>query len=151
MQLLFLLPSTIAAINEAVAVSAFTQFLGAIPSLYHAMATPHPYDPEATLVDYATMAVCMPVLLVGIKIGVAVNKMSPAWFVSWLMILVFIWSTIQCFFSYRRLRSKEVSKKNIIHKCVNIQHECADMPCRIMSILLLYLYDLFLSYNCSHV
>ncbi len=48
--------------------------------------------------------------------GVMVNKMSPAWFVSWLMILVFIWSTLQCYFSYTRLRKKEASKKQLLKK-----------------------------------
>jgi hypothetical protein len=39
-------------------------------SLYHAMVMAHPYNAGTTLIDYSTMAILTPAMLVGIKAGV---------------------------------------------------------------------------------
>jgi hypothetical protein len=46
-----------------------TQVLANLCSLCHAMVMAHPYNPGTALIDYSTMAILTPAMLVGIKAG----------------------------------------------------------------------------------
>lgn len=63
------LPLSCAAINASSALSAFVQFLSAIPSLLYAVTSPHPLRPDLTLVDFPTLMVLMPTMLLGVQAG----------------------------------------------------------------------------------
>jgi hypothetical protein len=47
-------------------------------SLYHAMVMGHPYNPGTTLIDYSTMTILTPAMLVGIKAGRRMSAFASA-------------------------------------------------------------------------
>lgn len=50
-----------------------------------------------------------PVLILGLTVGQPFNAMVSSWLLNLLVISIWTWSTIQCFFIYRRTRAKEVA------------------------------------------
>ena len=94
-------------VNEAAALSSSVVFFGCIPMVLQAAVSRHPRLPEMPQIDYWSVLMLTPVLIVGLTLGQPFNAMVSAWLLNILVISIWIWSTIQCYLIYRRTRAKE--------------------------------------------
>lgn len=81
---------------------------GALPNLADALTAPHPLHPGARpIVDFPALALGMPALLVGVKVGTLVNKSAPAHALALLLVLLYGWGAADLSVSYARLLRRE--------------------------------------------
>ncbi|KAI8465857.1 MAG: hypothetical protein J3K34DRAFT_461192 [Monoraphidium minutum] len=86
--------------------------LGAVTSALYAVAARHPL-PEAAgrpLVDYATVLVVCPPILLGVSVGVLFNAILPVWLLQAATIAIFLWSLTSTIRSCLRQMRRDVQE-----------------------------------------
>uniref|UniRef100_A0A383VUK2 Uncharacterized protein n=1 Tax=Tetradesmus obliquus TaxID=3088 RepID=A0A383VUK2_TETOB len=76
----------------------------------------HPYKTDATLIDYTFCSLAIPPMLLGIKAGVLLNMISPGWFISFLLILLYSISTLQQLLGTLKIQRQETTMAQLMHK-----------------------------------
>jgi len=80
--------------KEAIAISGFTIFTGAVMRFVYQFGDKHPQK-KATIIDYSIVIVMMPMVLVGSFVGVLVNIYLPATVLSIILTLLLLGLAIQ--------------------------------------------------------
>ncbi len=95
-------------IRDTAAIVSFVMFLGAAMSCSMAVAERHPTDPAARpLIDYGSVLIVSPAVLLGVAFGVIANAIVPLWLLQAASIAVFSWAFIKIMLPYLALRAKE--------------------------------------------
>lgn len=95
-------------IRETAAIVSFVMFLGAVMSCGMAITERHPTDPAARpLIDYGSVLIVAPAVLLGVAFGVIANAIVPLWLLQAASIAVFSWAFIKIMLPYLALRAKE--------------------------------------------
>ncbi|KIY93601.1 hypothetical protein MNEG_14360 [Monoraphidium neglectum] len=99
-------------IRDTAAIVSFVMFLGAIMSCSMAVAENHPTDPERRpVIDYGSVLVVAPAVLLGVAFGVIANAIVPLWLLQAASISVFSWAFIKILLPYLALRAKEKQRE----------------------------------------
>ena len=80
--------------KEAIAISGFTIFAGAVMRFFYQVSDKHP-NKKATIIDYGIVIVMMPMVLVGSFVGVLVNIYLPATVLSIILTLLLLGLALQ--------------------------------------------------------
>jgi uncharacterized membrane protein YfcA len=98
-------------VRDTAAVVSFVMFCGACISCGMAFAERHPTQPEKrALIDFGSVLVVAPAVLLGVAFGVILNGILPLWLLQAASVMVFTWAFIKIGGSLRRLRAKEAER-----------------------------------------
>jgi uncharacterized membrane protein YfcA len=95
-------------VRAAAAMATFIVFLGCISAVIPAMLKDNPVTlHRAPMIDYTTLIVMMPPMLLGISFGVILNSVLANWLIDFLVIGVWLWSIWKMVRAYRRTHARE--------------------------------------------
>jgi uncharacterized membrane protein YfcA len=104
-------------VQDAAAFAAAVSAFGALPSLADALGAEHPLQPgERPSVDYPALALGMPALLLGVKLGTLFNKAAPAYLLTLLLVVLYGWGAIDLSLSYWRLLKRERERDALLKR-----------------------------------
>jgi uncharacterized membrane protein YfcA len=95
-------------VRDTAAVVSFVMLCGAVISCTMAVVERHPTQPETrTLIDFGSVLVVAPAVLLGVAGGVVLNAILPLWLLQAASVSVFMWAFIKIGGSLQQLRAKE--------------------------------------------
>ena len=78
--------------DESIPLAQSTILGGAIANLIANLLTPHPHDSNRCIIDFQTLLILIPMILIGTMFGVFVQVMSPTWLILILIVVMLSYS-----------------------------------------------------------